>query len=144
MGSPRKQSKVLIADDEPDINMSFKLTLEGAGFIVDVYNDPLIALSKFKPSYYDLVILDIKMPKMNGFELYTEIQKIDNRVKVCFITAGEIYYNEVRKGKGKEEEEYCKLDEERFLQKPISNVDLVNRINKIMMQTKRPEILQNK
>jgi response regulator RpfG family c-di-GMP phosphodiesterase len=84
------------------------------------------------------------MPKMNGFELYTEIQKIDNQVKVCFITAGEIYYNEVRKGKGKEEEEYCKLDEERFLQKPISNVDLVNRINKIMMQTKRPEILQNK
>jgi two-component system, OmpR family, response regulator ChvI len=144
MGSPRKQSKVLMADDEPDINMSFKLTLEGAGFIVDVYNDPLIALSKFKPSYYDLVILDIKMPKMNGFELYTEIQKIDNQVKVCFITAGEIYYNEVRKGKGKEEEEYCKLDEERFLQKPISNVDLVNRINKIMMQTKRPEILQNK
>jgi DNA-binding response OmpR family regulator len=144
MGSPRKQSKVLIADDEPDINMSFKLTLEGAGFIVDVYNDPLIALSKFKPSYYDLVILDIKMPKMNGFELYTEIQKIDNQVKVCFITAGEIYYNEVRKGKGKEEEEYCKSDEERFLQKPISNVDLVNRINKIMMQTKRPDILQNK
>jgi DNA-binding response OmpR family regulator len=144
MGSPRKQSKVLIADDEPDINMSFKLTLEGAGFIVDVYNDPLIALSKFKPSYYDLVILDIKMPKMNGFELYTEIQEIDNQVKVCFITAGEIYYNEVRKGKGKEEKEYCKLDEERFLQKPISNVDLVNRINKIMMQTKRPEILQNK
>jgi DNA-binding response OmpR family regulator len=143
MGSPSKQSKVLIADDEPDINMSFKLTLENAGFIVDVYNDPLIALSKFKPSYYDLVILDIKMPKMNGFELYTEIQKIDNQVKACFITAGEIYYNEVRKGKGKEEEEYCKLDEERFLQKPISNVDLVNRINKIMMQTKRPEILQN-
>ena len=119
MGSPRKQSKVLIADGEPDINMSFKLTLEGAIFIVDVYNDPLIALSKFKPSYYDLVILDIKMQKMNGFELYTEIQKIDNQVKVCFITAGEIQHNDVRKGKGKEEEEYCKLDEERFLQKPF-------------------------
>ena len=54
-----------------------------------------------------------------------------------------MYYNEVRKGKGKEEEEYCKLDEERFLQKPISNVDLVNRINKIMMQIKRPEIPKN-
>ena len=143
MGSTRKQSKVLIVDDESDINMSFKLTLENAGFIVYVYNDPLIALSKFKQIYYDLVILDIKMPKMNGFELYTEIQKIDNQVKVCFITAGEMYYNEVRKGKGKEEEEYCKLDEERFLQKPISNVDLVNRINKIMMQIKRPEIPQN-
>jgi len=61
----------------------------------------LIALSKFKPIYYDLFILDIKMPKMNGFELYTEIEKIDNQVKVCFITAGEMYYNEVRKGKEK-------------------------------------------
>ena len=61
--SPRKQGKVLIVDNELDINMSFKLTLENAGSIVDVYNDPLIALSKFKPSYYDLVILDIKMPK---------------------------------------------------------------------------------
>jgi DNA-binding response OmpR family regulator len=100
-GSKRKQSKVLIVDGELDINMSFKLTLGNAGFIVDVYNDPLIALSKFKPIYYDLLILDIEMPKMNRFELYTEIQKIDNQVKVCFITAGEMYYNEVRKGKEK-------------------------------------------
>jgi DNA-binding response OmpR family regulator len=96
MELPKKQSKVLVVDDEPDINMSFKLTLENAGFIVDGYHDPLIALSNFKPSYYDLVVLDIKMPKMNGFELYTEIQKIDNQVKVCFITAGEMYYNELR------------------------------------------------
>jgi DNA-binding response OmpR family regulator len=144
MGSPRKQSKVLIADDEPDINMSFKLTLEGAGFIVDVYNDPLIALSKFKPSYYDLVILDIKMPKMNGFELYTEIQKIDNQVKVCFITAGEMHYEKVRKEKLEEDEEekeqYCELNTERFLQKPISNADLIKRINKIMMLNVSPNI----
>lgn len=63
MELPKKQSKVLVVDDEPDINMSFKLTLENAGFIVDGYHDPLIALSNFKPSYYDLVVLDIKMPK---------------------------------------------------------------------------------
>ena len=97
----------MVVDDEPDINMSFKLTLENAGFIVDGYHDPLIALSNFKPSYYGLVVLDIKMPKMNGFELYTEIQKIDNQVKVCFITAGEMYYNELRKGNGEEEEGDC-------------------------------------
>ena len=143
MELPKNQSKVLVVDDEPDITMSFKLTLENAGFIVDGYHDPLIALSNFKPSYYDLVVLDIKMPKMNGFELYTEIQKIDNQVKVCFITAGEMYYNELRKGNREEEEEYCRLDEDRFLQKPIPNVELVNRINKIMMEIEQTEILQN-
>jgi DNA-binding response OmpR family regulator len=56
----------LLVDDEPDITIAFKITLENAGFIVYVYQDPIIALSKFKPSYYDLVILDIKMQKMNG------------------------------------------------------------------------------
>jgi hypothetical protein len=55
---------------------------------------------------------------MNGFELYTEIQKIDNQVKVCFITAGEMYYNELRKG-NREEEEYCRLDEDRFYKSPF-------------------------
>jgi DNA-binding response OmpR family regulator len=141
MELPKKQSKVLVVDDEPDINMSCKLTLENADFIVDGYHDPLIALSNFKPSYYDLVVLDIKMPKMNGFELYTEIQKIDNQVKVCFITAGEMYYNELRNG-NEEEEEFCRLDEDRFLQKPIPNVELVNRINKIMMEIERPKFLK--
>ena len=83
------------------------------------------------------------MPKMNGFELYTEIQKIDNQVKVCFITAGEMYYNELRKGNGEEEEEYCRLDEDRFLQKPIPNVELVNRIKRIMMEIEQTKILQS-
>jgi DNA-binding response OmpR family regulator len=121
MKSDEKRNKILLVDDEPDITMSFKATLQNSGFIVHTYQDPLIALSKFKPGYYDLVILDIKMPKMNGFELYTGIRKIDNQVKVCFITAGEMFYDKVRE----EEERYCRLDTERFLQKPISNVDLL-------------------
>ncbi len=137
MESARKGNKILLVDDEPDIMMAFKLTLESAGFIVDTHEDPLTALSKFKPRHYDLVILDIRMPKMNGFELYAEMQKIDNQVKVCFITAGEMRYDKVGKGKLKEDEEeeeqYCGLNTERFLQKPISNADLVKRINKIMM-----------
>jgi CheY-like chemotaxis protein len=84
------------------------------------------------------------MPKMNGFELYTEMQKIDNQVKVCFITAGEMHYEKVRKGKleedEEEEEQYCELNIERFLQKPISNADLIKRINKIMMLNLSPNI----
>ena len=139
MVSARKGNKILLVDDEPDITMSLEATLQNAGFVVHTYQDPLIALSKFKPGYYDLVILDIKMPKLNGFELYTEMRKIDNQAKFCFITAGEMYYDKVRL----EEEQYCKLDTERFLQKPISNTNLVNRIYKIMTPDNSPGIFQN-
>ena len=128
--SARKGNRILLVDDEPDITITFKITLENAGFIIHAYNDPLIALSKFKPGYYDLVILDIKMKEMNGFELYAEIRKADNQIKFCFITAGEMYYNEVR---DEEQGLYCKVDTERFLQKPISNDDLIKRINKIIL-----------
>ena len=141
MDSAKKEKKVLLVDDEPDSTMAIKLTLENAGFIVDTYQDPLVALSDFKPNSYDLVILDIKMPKMNGFELHTEMRKVDQQVNVCYITAGEMYYDEVRTGSRQEREEaeqYCKLDLERFLQKPISNAAIVKRINKIMMLTRSP------
>jgi DNA-binding response OmpR family regulator len=117
----RKRNRILLVDDEPDITTAFKVTLEDAGFIVHTYNDPFIALSEFKPGYYDLVILDIKMQEMNGFELHANMRKVDNQVKFCFITAGEMYYDKVRKEKQHEEEEepYCKLNTEWFLQKPI-------------------------
>jgi DNA-binding response OmpR family regulator len=141
MDSAKKEKKVLLVDDEPDTTMAIKLTLENAGFIVDTYQDPLVALYKFKPNSYDLVILDVKMPRMNGFELHTEMRKVDQQVNVCFITAGEMYYDEVRPGERKErEEQYCKLYGERFLQKPISNAAIVKRINKLMLLTRSPFI----
>lgn len=131
--STMKDNKILLVDDEPDVTTTFKLTLESAGYIVDTYHDPLLALSRFKPSKYNMVILDIKMPRMDGLRLYEEMRRVDNQVKVCFITAGEMYYDEVREKKGEEEEQYCKPDAEQFLQKPISNLDLVNKVDKIMM-----------
>ena len=144
MDSAKKEKKVLLVDDEPDSTMAIKLTLENAGFIVDTYQDPLVALSKFKPNSYDLVILDVKMPRMNGFELHTEMRKVDQQVNACFITAGEMYYDEVGPGERKErEEQYCKLYGERFLQKPISNAAIVKRINKLMLLTRSP-FIQNK
>jgi CheY-like chemotaxis protein len=136
-----KGKRVALVEDEPDIVMTFKAALEDAGFLVHTYQDPIVALSEFKPDYYDLVILDIKMPRMNGFELFSEMQKIDKQVRVCFITAGEMYFDKFRREKGEGEEregpevedKFCELNNERFLQKPISNEDLVKRINKIMM-----------
>jgi CheY-like chemotaxis protein len=75
---------------------------------------------------YDLLILDIKMPEMDGFELYDEIKKIDNKVKVCFLTASEMYYSKSKK------EKYSLIDKDLFIQKPIENEDLVKVIGKIL------------
>lgn len=116
--------RILVVDDEPDLTQVSTLALEYHGFKVDSFNDPQEALSKFKPGSYDLIILDIKMPKMDGFELYHEIKKKDNNAKVCFLTASELYYEEFRK------KEYCALDRNLFIQKPIDNEDLVKEINK--------------
>lgn len=76
-----------VVDDELDITLTLKSVLEQSGFNVDLFNDPLLALQNFKTNFYDLIILDIKMPKMNGFDLYEKIKMIDNKVKVCFLTA---------------------------------------------------------
>jgi two-component system, OmpR family, response regulator ChvI len=113
---------ILIVDDEPDVNLSLKIALETNGFEVDTFNDPIMALDNFKKGVYDLLILDIKMPKMNGFELYREIRKIDNEVKVCFLTAGEMYYGA-----------YSDIfDENQFIRKPINNEELVNKVNEMI------------
>jgi DNA-binding response OmpR family regulator len=66
-----------------------KKALEQSGFSLDVFNDPISALLNFKADYYDLILLDIKMPEMNGYELYQEIKKKDDKIKVCFVTASE-------------------------------------------------------
>src|SRR5215472_8009 len=85
-------SRILILDDEMDNNVTVEAVLQDNGFKVDSYEDPILALENFKSYLYDLVILDIKMPQMDGFVVYNQIKKLDNRIKVCFLTAGEIYY----------------------------------------------------
>jgi two-component system, OmpR family, sensor histidine kinase VicK len=84
--------RIFLVDDDYDHTITFKMGLELAGFEVDAYNDSAKALSKFKPDYYDLLLIDIKMPKIDGFELYEKIREIDNKVKVWFITAYETYH----------------------------------------------------
>jgi DNA-binding response OmpR family regulator len=120
------RKRILIVDDEPDLTRLCSLALEYHKFTVDTFNDSKEALSNFKPDYYDLVILDIKMPKMDGFELYDELKKKDNDVKVCFLTASELYYEEFRK------KEYHALDKRLFIRKPIDNEDLLKEVNRIL------------
>ena len=126
------EKKILLVDDEPDVTMLFSMVLNASnGFDVYSFNDPLEALSNFKPDYYNLVILDIKMPKMNGFELYAELKKKDSKIKACFITAtDEINFKSLggkKQETGVQEDmikKYCTLNKDMFLQKPISNKDL--------------------
>jgi DNA-binding response OmpR family regulator len=82
--------KLLLVDDEPSITQTFELGLKQYGFDVDSFNNPVSALAAYSPSKYDLLLFDIRMPIMNGFELYKEIRKTDEQAKICFITAYEI------------------------------------------------------
>jgi DNA-binding response OmpR family regulator len=115
----KRQYKILVIDDEPDINSVIKKGLNRNGFEVETFTDPLLALSNFKAGFYDLLLIDIRMPKMNGFELYREIKKIDNQIKVCFITALEFYYDEFRRA-------FPKLNMNCFARKPISIDEMAN------------------
>jgi DNA-binding response OmpR family regulator len=115
---------LFVVDDEPDITLAFSMALEDSGFVVDAFNDPLLALEAFKEKKsYDLAVLDIKMPKTNGFELCKEIRKVNDKVKVCFATAFDIQ---------KEDEEDLKTlaasNEKPIIRKPISLDDLVKRV----------------
>ena len=121
---------ILLIDDELDITLTIKGILEDAGFKVDSFNDPLSVLNNYKANFYDLIILDILMPKMDGFELYIKLREKDPKVKICFLTASEFYYEKFRK-------EYSSqlvklLDKEFFIQKPIKNEDLIKYVTTII------------
>ena len=88
-----------------------------------------LALKSFKPNHSDLVSIDIMMPKIDGFELYERLKKADPNVKVCFLTASEMYHEKIR------EVEHCALNKDLFLQKPISTDDLIRQINKKINST---------
>ena len=123
----QKSNSILIVDDEPDVCEVLKKVLEKNGFTADSFSDPLLALENFRPRSYDLLLLDIKMPEMDGFRLYQEMKKKDSSVKVCFLTASEIYYERFRK-----EEAFAALAKDLFLRKPIQNEELIKEINRIM------------
>ena len=117
--------KILVVDDEPDITFSIKLVLETNGFAsVDTFNDPADVISKYNNqpgTMYDLLIIDILMPRMNGFELYEKIKKIDHNAKVCFITAYRMYFEALR-------EMYPDYEVDYFMNKPFVNEDLLRKV----------------
>jgi DNA-binding response OmpR family regulator len=123
------KNKILLVDDDSDACLTFKKMLEERGFDTDAYDKPQDALQNFKSAIYDLIVLDIKMPKIDGVKLYQEIRKIDKKVRVCFITASEEYYTK----------QFPELKEEEcFMQKPISMDDFIDRVKLALASLTRP------
>lgn len=116
--------RILIVDDEKDVGMTLKMILENYGFDIDCFTDPVVALESFKPNVYDLTILDIKMPKINGFELYHELKSRDSKIKTLFIsalsyfTAYKTYNSKVNPIEG----------ERKFIKKPVTNKELLEQV----------------
>jgi CheY-like chemotaxis protein len=126
----RSQSKrILLVDDNHDITLTFKKALEAENdksgnktfFKVYTYNDTLQALVEFKPNFYDLLLIDINIPKMNGFEFSKQILELDVNVRICYITAAEINLQALR-------EQFPTLSIGCFIKKPIGIEDLVRRV----------------
>ena len=112
----------MVVDDELDICLMLKIVLEQNEFIVDYYCNPILALDDFNSNFYDLIILDIKMPYINGLQLYREIKKRDIKSKICFMTAGETLFNIA----------YKFSPVYTFIRKPVENKELIRIINDLL------------
>ena len=124
------KGRILIVDDEKDVTSILKKGLEKSGYTVVTFNDPVEALDNFNPGSYDLVLLDIKMPKIDGFELFQQIQKRDGNAKVCFMTAFEVYYESLKELFPDSYSSMC------FIKKPFAFQEFVKRINNQMGEQK--------
>jgi DNA-binding response OmpR family regulator len=125
-GVGKLSRKVLLVNDEADINITVCKVLEGYGFEVDSYEDPHLALLNFKRDLYDLVIIDSKMPQMNGVAFYKEIKALDRKVKTCFLTAADLQPEKFS------DDILSSLPYNCFIRIPVENERLLERIKEII------------
>jgi DNA-binding response OmpR family regulator len=126
-----RANRILLVDDEADHCLTYQIILQDAGYECISYIDSVKALQELRPNYYDLVILDIRMPKLNGFALCEKIRELDKAVQIIFITAGELYYENFRK--------LLQLSNDvniNCLQKPIGNEELIQIVHMTLENTK--------
>lgn len=127
-----RKIRLLLVDDEVDVISSFKIGLEAYGYMVDAFTDPELALVNFRPNTYHLLLLDINMPKMDGFKLFQQIEKKDPNARVFFVTAYDTYFEAFR-------EIFPDLDIGSFVRKPISIENLTKKIESKLLEAKPPK-----
>jgi CheY-like chemotaxis protein len=121
--------RILVVDDDPDITLTFKKGLEEenetsgnkVALQVFTYNSPFLALTEFKINFYDLLLIDVNMPRMNGFEFSEKILELDLNVRICYISAAELNIGALR-------EQYRNLSLGCFITKPVSVENLIRRV----------------
>ena len=116
--------RILIVDDEKDIGRTFKMILENYGFEIDFFTDPAMALETFKPNLYHLIILDIRMAEINGFELYDKLKSRDPKIKTLFITA----LSSVESYNTHNSKVYPLKGKRHFMAKPVSRKELLEQV----------------
>ena len=121
--------RILIVDDEKDVGRTLEMILENYGFDIDCFTDPVVALESFKPNVYDLTILDIKMPKINGFELYHELKSRDSNIKTLFISALS-YFTAYKTYNSKV---YPLRGVRHFMKKPVSSEELLGQVYSMLV-----------
>jgi DNA-binding response OmpR family regulator len=126
LNNQTKINRILLVDDEPDLCTVYQIVLQDAGYECIPYTDSVKALQEFRPNYYDLILLDIKMPVLNGFELCKKIREFDKTVHIIFITASEAYYEKFRS------QHFPELSKINYIQKPIGNEELIRIVNMII------------
>ena len=123
--------RILVVDDDPDVTLTFKAGLDGyyygdgdekRRFEVYTYNDPLLVLKEFKPHFYDLLLTDIYMPNMNGFQLCEKILELDANVRVCFMSALVVNIHALR-------EVYPNVSLGCYIEKPVTIEYLIKRLS---------------
>ncbi|MDW0209383.1 MAG: response regulator [Nitrososphaeraceae archaeon] len=123
------KKRILIVDDEKDVGWTLKLILENYGFDIDCFTDSATALEKFKPNLYDLIILDIRMAEINGFELYDELKSRDSNIKTLFITA----LSSVEPYNTRNSKVYPLRGVRHFMKKPVSSEALLGQVYSMMV-----------
>ena len=111
--------RILIVDDEKDVGRTLEMILENYGFDIDCFTDAAMALKSFKPNVYDLLILDIRMAEINGFELYDQLKSRDSKIKTLFITA----LNSVEPYNTRNSKVYPLRGVRHFMKKPLTSIE---------------------
>jgi DNA-binding response OmpR family regulator len=119
-------AKIMIIDDDPDINNLFKIFLEHDGFQVDSYTNPKDALYYFKKGKYDLVLLDLKMPQIDGIGMFQALKNRDDEVSICLITANTSYLEQLK-------EKIPKI-EKYLIYKPILLKNLKEKVEALVLE----------